>query len=83
MTASNLRRAAVVLLMTMATLSQPTMSISEDLPVQPVRPQQGPGELTVGQAFPDLVLPRLGDGEPISIAAFRGKKVILHLFASW
>ncbi len=43
---------------------------------QPFRP-------VVGEAFPDLVLPSLEDGRPVSLAEFRGKKVILHVFASW
>ncbi len=37
----------------------------------------------VGEPFPGLVLPALEDGTPLSIAAFRGQKVILHVFASW
>lgn len=39
--------------------------------------------IAVGQPFPTLVLPSLNDGRPMSIADFRGKKVILHIFASW
>ncbi len=46
---------------------------SESRPFRPV----------VGQAFPDLVLPSLDDGRPLSLADFHGKKVILHVFASW
>ena len=38
---------------------------------------------TVGLAVPDLVLPSLSDGSPRSLADFRGKKVILQVFASW
>ena len=37
----------------------------------------------VGEPFPDLQLPSLEDGTPTSIVAFRGQKVILHVFASW
>jgi len=36
-----------------------------------------------GQPFPDLVLPDLKTGQPRSITEFRGKKVLLHVFASW
>ncbi len=36
----------------------------------------------VGEPFPTLVLPDL-DGEPGSIADYRGTKVVLHIFASW
>lgn len=44
----------------------------------------GPGPvIKVGEPFPDLVLPSLEDGRPVSLAQFRGKKVILHVFASW
>ena len=37
----------------------------------------------VGQPFPDLVLPSAEDGRPMSLADFRGQKLILHIFASW
>lgn len=40
-------------------------------------------QFEVGQPFPDIVLPSLENGGPASIADFRGKKVILHVFASW
>ncbi len=39
--------------------------------------------LDVGDRFPELVLPSLADGEPISIASFRGRKLVLHVWASW
>jgi hypothetical protein len=43
------------------------------------------GEVTlaVGRPFPDLTLPALDDGKPLSIQDFRGQKLILHVFASW
>jgi hypothetical protein len=37
----------------------------------------------VGQPFPDLILPSAEDGQPTSLAQYRGKKVLLHIFASW
>lgn len=37
----------------------------------------------VGEPFPSLVLPSLADGKPLSLARFRGQKVILQIFASW
>ncbi len=40
-------------------------------------------ELKVGQAFPALVLPSLDEGAALSIADFRGRKIALHVFASW
>ena len=39
--------------------------------------------LREGEPFPDLVLPSMTDGRPMSLADFRGRKVILHVFASW
>ena len=40
-------------------------------------------EFKPGQPFPDIVLPRLADGKPGAISDFVGKKLILHIFASW
>lgn len=39
--------------------------------------------IEVGRPFPNIALPRLEDGSPASIAQFRGKKTLLHVFASW
>ena len=39
--------------------------------------------IEVGQPFPDIALPSAADGERMSIADFRGSKVVLHVFASW
>ena len=39
--------------------------------------------LEVGDRFPELVLPSLTGGEPTSIASFRGRKLVLHVWASW
>jgi hypothetical protein len=36
-----------------------------------------------GQRHPDFTLPAIGDGKPVSLAQFRGKKVLLIQFASW
>ena len=40
-------------------------------------------ELRLNQPFPNLVLPLLANGRPASISNFRGRKLILHIFASW
>lgn len=40
-------------------------------------------ELKVGAPFPVLVFPSLQDGTPLSVAGFRGTKLILHIWASW
>ncbi len=37
----------------------------------------------VGQLFPEIVLPSAEDSRPLTLAQFRGKKTILHIFASW
>lgn len=42
-----------------------------------------PESIAEGKPFPAVVLPDLADGQPASIADFRGSKVVLHVFASW
>jgi len=37
----------------------------------------------VGRAVPALTLPSITDGKPMSVADFRGQKVMLHVWASW
>ncbi len=37
----------------------------------------------VGEPHPDFILPRLEDRQAVSLAQFRGKKVLLIHFASW
>lgn len=44
---------------------------------------QEPPEIEVGEPFPEIVLPSMADGEPMSIRRFRGERVVLHVFASW
>ncbi len=40
-------------------------------------------DLREGQPFPEIFLPTLsGDGLK-SVSSFRGKKLVLHVFASW
>ncbi len=39
--------------------------------------------IEVGKPFPDVRLPSMTDGKLMSIADFRGQKVLLHVFASW
>ena len=51
--------------------------------VQPAFAQRGLGEIKIGQPFPDLTFRSMEDGSPMSIADFRGKKVVLQIFASW
>lgn len=40
-------------------------------------------EFHEGQVFPTMVFPSLDGSRPGSVADFRGKKLILHIFASW
>ncbi len=40
-------------------------------------------DFEVGQKFPDIVFPALDGERPLSLADFRGQKVLLHIFASW
>ncbi len=42
-----------------------------------------PRGFNAGEAFPTLALPSAADGRPVSVAEFRGKKLILNIFASW
>lgn len=42
-----------------------------------------PKGFNVGDAFPTIALPSAADRTPISIADFRGRKVIVNIFASW
>lgn len=51
--------------------SSPEAAVPEDMRIE------------VGKPFPDLLLPTLADGRPASLASFRGKKTLLHIFASW
>ena len=36
-----------------------------------------------GDPFPSLSLPDLKNGRPVSLSEFRGRKLVLHVFASW
>ena len=37
----------------------------------------------VGEPHPEFTLPDIQTGKPVSLADFRGKKVLLIQFASW
>lgn len=51
------------------------------LPVLPARAE--PYAPRVGQRHPDVMLPTISDGKPVSLSQYRGKKVLLIHFASW
>ena len=40
-------------------------------------------KLELGEPFPNLTLPAMRDGQAMSISDYRGKRVVLHIFASW
>jgi hypothetical protein len=40
-------------------------------------------KLQVGTPFPTLFLPSLSDGSPMSMKDFRGRKLVVHIWASW
>ena len=45
---------------------------------------QGAGnKIEVGKPYPDFVLPRIDNGQPLRLSDYRGRKVILVHFASW
>jgi hypothetical protein len=71
-------------------MSTPAPYLAVTLPVlavlavpAPTAGQLPPQPFEVGTSFPTLSLPSLEDGRPASIADFRGRKLILHIFASW
>ncbi len=53
-------------------------------PAEPARPAKSDEyEPRVGELFPHLALPSLEDESPLSVASFGGKKLVLHIWASW
>ena len=40
-------------------------------------------EPKVGEPLADFTLPRIDNGEPASLSDYRGRKVLLIMFASW
>lgn len=50
------------------------------IPVDNVMPDEA---LKVGDVVPDFVLPSIADGKMVSFSRFRGKRVLLFLWASW
>jgi hypothetical protein len=49
----------------------------------PAAAQFGPYEPTAGKPHHNFTLPRIDNGEAVSLSQFRGKKVLLIHFASW
>jgi len=40
-------------------------------------------EPTVGKPLEGFTLPRIDNGDPVSLSEYRGKKLLLIVFASW
>jgi hypothetical protein len=40
-------------------------------------------EFKPGDPFPTIPLPRIDDGQASSVKQFRGRRLMLHIFASW
>ena len=57
--------------------SHPTGGNTAALKVAP------PPVLRAGTTAPGFTLPRLGGGDPVTLAAYRGTPVIVNFFASW
>lgn len=62
--------------MALAACGQPDDSADHAAPIRAA-------PIETGRPFPSVVLPDAADGRPRSIAEFRGRKVLLHVFASW
>lgn len=45
--------------------------------------QLPPSGFEPGEPFPEVSLPRLDGSGSASLASVRGRKVVLHVFASW
>ncbi|MCZ6651191.1 MAG: hypothetical protein O7D35_11050, partial [Acidobacteria bacterium] len=63
--------------------SAAVLSLAMALLVVPVVHAGGTGSIHVGQPFPPRVFPSAEDGSPQSLSAYTGRKVVLHVFASW
>ena len=41
------------------------------------------GKVRIGEPFPEVQLPLLSDGSLATLRDFRGRRTVLHIFASW
>jgi hypothetical protein len=69
---------AALLALTLATGAPARGAPAEGAPAE-----AAPAEIAIGKPFPAILLPDAQDGRPRSIVNFRGKKIVLHVFASW
>ncbi len=42
-----------------------------------------PHPFVAGEPLPELTLPAAENGQPRSLSELRGRKMVLHVFASW
>ena len=61
-------------LLILGVIGIPAMTLAQNSPGLPFQE---------GDVFPEIRLPSLKDGSPMSVADFRGRKLVLHIFASW
>lgn len=82
-----MRTAAIVSVAALAVTSlssaAPVVAGAGNGPANATAPQRRTSPFAVGDIFPDLAFPSLEDGTPARLSDFRGKKVMLHVFASW
>ena len=81
---NRLARASCAILLALA-VAVPAMVAAQSAKPKPIwaRNNALPYGLNVGEPFPTLALPSADDGRPLSAADFRGKKLIVNIFASW
>lgn len=53
------------------------------LSAAPAFAQSQLGLIEEGERFPEIKFPALDDGQPTTLAQYRGKPVLLLVFASW
>ena len=58
-------------------------TVAAALLAAPNHPVRGEYQPQVDAPHPDFVLPRIDNREAVSLAQYRGKKVLLIHFASW
>ena len=70
----------LLFLLALGVLAERDVSAEENRPSANEESEVG---LSPGQRFPNLRLPTLEGSELRSLRDYRGKKLLLHIFASW
>ena len=73
----------VTLTVTLLSRASQVVPGAETGPVSATALQRRDSPFAVGNLFPDFAFPSLKDGTHTRLSDFRGKKVMLHVFASW